>query len=578
MQTTEKQQEAFFTDPQIAGNYRLLRRLGQGAMGQVYLAEQIHVGNRPVALKVMKPECAANPQLVKRFETEAATAGRIQHRNVVTIYESRLTEQGNLYVAMEFVAGRTLRDELADRGALPINEVIEITNQICAGLHAAHKHGVVHRDIKPDNIMLLRAKREDDGLEELTVKVLDFGIARLAESQQESMHTAPGLILGTPAYLSPEQAAGAIGNKIDARADIYSLGMVVYEMLTGRVAFQSDSWLAVVRQQMYDPPPAPSRIGPGVPSNIEQVVMQALEKDRERRPQTALLFARDLGRAYAQCFAPTDELVARQRSQSAPISATRAMEAAPPPVNQSSSLAVNWKSISVLATLALILAAAAFWIFNRKPESSPDTPPTNSPASAVLPPSAPVDAIRRDVMTYRITRKQPFAGLRTLPLDLSAKSDERILFEFKLNAPGAVYLIAEQGDHSWRWLDASENGQASVFPAGRWIELPRDSWYVLDNRTGAEVFWLLCASRELNWSLAEAAAPAQLAVERGGRWQGSAAIEPATVDRLVNWLKTNGKEMNASGTLTGDEVQFSLWQEAELNRVSFHRIELKHTD
>lgn len=576
MQTQEQQQEAFFTDPQIVGNYRLLRRLGQGAMGQVYLAEQIQVGKRPVALKVMKPECAANPQLVKRFETEAATAGRIQHRNVVTIYESRLTDQRNLYVAMEFVPGRTLRDELADRGALPINEVIEITSQICAGLHAAHKHGVVHRDIKPDNIMLLRSKREDDGLEELTVKVLDFGIARLSESQQASMHTAPGLIIGTPAYLSPEQAAGAIGNQIDARADIYSLGMVVYEMLTGRVAFQSDSWLAVVRQQMYDPPPAPSRIGAGVPPNIEQVVMQALEKDRERRPQTALLFARDLGRAYAQCFAPTDELVARQRAQSAPIAAPSAPKSEQPPVKPAAPNTVNWKLASVLAALIMIAAALGFWKLNRQSNQSPvaeNTPAPSSPA-----PSASVSAIRRDVLTYRVTRKQPVAGLRTLPLDLSAKSDERILFEVKLKAPGALYLMAESGDHSWRWLDAAANGQAAIFPANQWIELPRDSWYVLDNRTGSEVFWLLYAPRELNWSLAEAAAPAQLALERGRRWEGTAAIEPTTVDRLLNWLKTNGGEMKVSGNQSGDEALFSLWQEAETNRVSFHRIELKHVD
>src|SRR5262249_171982 len=151
------------------------RRLGQGGMGEVYLAEQLHVGRRRVALKVLNRACSDSPSAVRRFENEAASAGLIHHPNVVTIYESNITRDGQMYVAMEYVEGRSLGELLDQQGPLPLERVVEITKQICAGLAAAHKLNIVHRDIKPDNIMLAQ---EDEGL---VVKVLDFGIARLLE-------------------------------------------------------------------------------------------------------------------------------------------------------------------------------------------------------------------------------------------------------------------------------------------------------------------------------------------------------------------------------------------------------------
>lgn len=594
MQMHEGQAESFLTDPQIADNYQILNRLGQGAMGQVYLAEQIHVGRRLVALKVLNRECAANPQLVKRFESEAATAGRIQHRNVVTIYESRLTSQGNLYVAMEYIAGRTLREELAERGALPLGEVIDIVKQACAGLNAAHKLGIVHRDVKPDNIMLIRGRSDEDDPHSdarLLVKVLDFGIARLSESQALSMHTAPGLIIGTPAYLSPEQAAGAIGNQIDARADIYSLGMVIYEMLTGRVAFQSDSWLAVVRQQLYDPPPAPSRIGTGIPPNVEQVVMQALEKDRERRPQTVSQFARDLEVAYGECLAATDSLGEKAPAPSLPVELPRpaipSTFQTPRPARESSQRSSpdtrpfverqkNWTARLALSVLALTIFGAVLWMAVKRNGPPPTTAISDSRTPAISPTLAPL--VRHDVMTYRITRKQAVDQLRTLPLDLRVHSEERVIFEFKLSQPGEIYLMAESGDHSWRWLDAAAEGKASVFPAGRWIETPRDSWYVLDDKAGTETFWVFYIPRETSWSLAETIAPAQSTIERGGKWDGTAVIYPPSAERVLRWFKNNAAEMKASGKLEGDQVQFSLWHQSEAARASFHRIELKHIE
>ncbi len=569
MPTKDEQQNSFLTDTQLTSNYKIIRRLGKGAMGQVYLAEQIHVGRRPVALKILNPECAANPQLVKRFESEAATAGRIHHRNVVTVYESRLTDQNHFYVAMEYVAGRTLREELAARGALPLGEVVEITKQICAGLGAAHKMGVVHRDIKPDNIMLVRSDEEA----ELTVKVLDFGIARLAESQFNTMQTAPGLIIGTPAYLSPEQAAGSIGNQIDARADIYSLGMVIYEMITGRVAFYSDSWLAIVRQQLYDPPPSPSQLVAGVQISpaIEQVVMRALEKDRERRQQTATQFAKELEQAYSEYIAPTDKLAPQSKGET-----TRLAKQKPSPVAAGTGQRTNWKLLVGLPSLLLILIAAGLWLFANREEQPVTATPTITVSPSPLPPTPSAPLVHLEVMNFRVTRKDQVDKLKTLPLDLTVKSGERISFEFKLAHPGAVYLMLENDDHSWRWLDAAFHGPAAISPADRWIVMPRDSWYVLDENAGLEKFWMLYVPRGSESSLAEMIASDEMTIERSGKWEGSAILKPDKAESISNWLKANAIELKAAGSQVGKEVIFNLWQDAELSKASFYRIELKH--
>ncbi|MFL6276622.1 MAG: bifunctional serine/threonine-protein kinase/formylglycine-generating enzyme family protein [Blastocatellia bacterium] len=291
---------------QITRDYHILSLLGKGGMGEVYLAEQLRVGRRRVALKVLSRACSEDPEIVKRFENEAASSGRIHHRNVVMIFESRASDDGQLYVAMEYVDGKTLRDEIQERGALPLDEVVEISKQICAGLSAAHRLGIVHRDIKPDNLMLMR---DDDGRR--VVKVLDFGIARLAESGTVQSRTASGIIMGTPYYMSPEQALGSTGDKIDARSDIYSLGMVVYQMLTGRVAFESDSWMGVMYKHLHEPPLQPRELRPelGWYEEFEQAVLRALEKDRDKRPQTVTEFADEMETTYRRAVAANPETV-----------------------------------------------------------------------------------------------------------------------------------------------------------------------------------------------------------------------------------------------------------------------------
>jgi len=287
--------QATETEAQLAAGlsrrFRIIRRLGEGGMGTVFLAEQIAVGHRPVALKVLLRKLLDNPDFLLRFQSEAASTGRIHHPNVVTIHESGQGDDGTPYIAMEFLEGESLRQALTRRGALPVPEVAEILQQAARGLNAAHRLGIIHRDLKPDNIFLTRG---DEG--ELIVKVVDFGIAKLRES---ATHTQTGMVLGTPAYMSFEQASGMRSDELDARSDIYSLGVVTYEMLTGRVPFQSDTPVGYLRKHLQDAPPPFRAAKPDLPAlpQLESVVMKALTKDRDQRYSSVLEFARQFGQA-----------------------------------------------------------------------------------------------------------------------------------------------------------------------------------------------------------------------------------------------------------------------------------------
>jgi len=312
----------------LSRRFRLVRQLGAGGMGAVFLAEQIAVGNRPVALKVLSRKLLDDPDFLLRFQNEAASTGRIHHVNVVTIYESGQADDGTPYIAMEFLEGESLRQALARRGALPVAEVAEILQQAARGLNAAHKLGIIHRDLKPDNIFLtypddaaaplvgahdavafaqdvgaglvpaLPVGNADAGraqgppLRPVVVKLVDFGIAKLRES---GAHTQTGMVLGTPAYMSFEQASGMRSDELDARSDIYSLGVVVYEMLNGRTPFHSDTPVGYLRMHMQEDPPPFRAVKPDLPAlpQLESVVMKALTKDRDQRYGSVLDFARE---------------------------------------------------------------------------------------------------------------------------------------------------------------------------------------------------------------------------------------------------------------------------------------------
>jgi serine/threonine-protein kinase len=337
----------------LSRRYRLVRRLGAGGMGTVFLARQIGVGNRPVALKVLNRKLLDDPQFLLRFQNEAGSTGLIRHPNVVSIYESAQADDGTPYIAMEFLEGESLRDILERRGALPVPEVAEILQQAARGLNAAHKLGIIHRDLKPDNIFLtypeddvgaglvpahpvgdadIRGHPRGAPLRPVVVKIVDFGIAKLRES---AMHTQTGMVLGTPAYMSYEQAYGMRSDELDARSDIYSLGVLVYEMLSGRVPFHSDTPAGFLRKHVMDQPPPFQAVAPGVavPPAVESAVMKALVKDRDQRYATALEFGREFGRAalapsqaVASDFGPTlkVESLDRERADQERLTAEKA--------------------------------------------------------------------------------------------------------------------------------------------------------------------------------------------------------------------------------------------------------------
>lgn len=275
------------TDPLIGlsldGRYRLDSVIGKGGMGTVYRATRLLIGDE-VAIKILHIGEETDPQLSERFRREARAAARLKHPNAVSIYDFGVSSNGLQFLVMDIVEGRSLREITKDQGALSLPLTVEITSQVCAALDEAHRHHIVHRDIKPDNIILNSTPAG------VTVKVLDFGIAKLRDDSASHL-TQTGSVMGTPHYMSPEQC---LGEELDHGADIYSMGIVIYEMLCGRVPFNSPFSTAVVVQHVNQAPPSLRNFNPTITPAVEAVVFRALEKAREKRPRTAGTLAREL--------------------------------------------------------------------------------------------------------------------------------------------------------------------------------------------------------------------------------------------------------------------------------------------
>ena len=271
----------------VGERYRIVSRIGVGGMGAVYRAEHTMM-RRDLAIKVLLSELGGREEFARRFEREAESASRLAHPNIITVTDFGRTPDGSLFLAMEFLAGDSLTS-LIDQGPLPRERALAIVRQILRALDHAHGAGVVHRDLKPDNIMLV----ERDGQRDV-VKILDFGIAKVTEptSGQEVL-TQAGVIFGTPEYLSPEQA---VGESVDARADLYATGVILYEMLAGRRPFESEDKVKIISMHLSHAPPRIREANPtvDVPFALEQVVLQALEKHRENRFANATAFLQAL--------------------------------------------------------------------------------------------------------------------------------------------------------------------------------------------------------------------------------------------------------------------------------------------
>src|SRR6266545_1860041 len=265
-------------DQVFDGRYRVVRKLGTGGMANVYLAEDQELGRR-VAIKILDERHAQDEQFVERFRREAKNAAGLSHPNIVSIYD-RGESEGAYYIAMEYLEGKTLKELLVARGPTPIRVAVDYTRQILAALAFAHRNSLVHRDIKPHNVIVAPDGR---------LKVTDFGIARSGSSQM----TEAGSIIGTAQYLSPEQARGA---PVSPSSDLYSVGIVLYETLTGTVPFTGDTPLEIAMKHLSTVPEPPSRIRPEVPHDLDSIVLRALAKRPEERYTRAEEMDADLAR------------------------------------------------------------------------------------------------------------------------------------------------------------------------------------------------------------------------------------------------------------------------------------------
>ena len=363
----------------IIGQYVVQHKLGEGGMGVVYLADQPSVGRQAV-IKMLHPELLRDPTVAPRFEVEARAASQLNHPHIITIYNYGAMEDGALYLAMEYCAGQSL-EHVLHKGALPPERGVRVGAMIADALAEAHRHGVVHRDLKPSNIMLEQKGRQRD-----FVKVLDFGIAKV-----EGLHmTKTGTMIGTPQYMSPEQLRG---EELDGRSDLYSLGVMIYEMVTGRLPFVSETIAGFMHKHLNEVPLPPAQVAPdrGIMPALEGVILRCLEKNPAGRFQDA----EELGNALEACLVPTAlPLISTTPPTAAPM-------ATPPRPSRTGMWLGIWGGILALVTVAVVAVvllrspstdqdgAAGKKLAWRDPGTSTDTDKPDKPAPAIQADAAP---------------------------------------------------------------------------------------------------------------------------------------------------------------------------------------------
>jgi serine/threonine-protein kinase len=379
------------TPLESVGRYVIRAELGRGTMGVVYRAYDPELG-RDVALKVIRPnlEDAEPRKYEQRFLNEARSAARLSHPAIVVVHDvGRDPVSGTLFMALELLRGRTLQAILGERGPLPWREALALVERVAEGLHHAHERGIVHRDVKPANVMVLESGEP---------KIMDFGIAKVEASQL----TAAGQLFGTPLYMSPEQVRAG---PVDGRSDLFSLGSVLYELLTGRRAFGSDSVHGIVLQVVQSDPRPPSSLVPGIPADVDRVVTRCLAKDPQRRYPNGRALAEEVRAVLSGApplaahlpEPPADgaATVVSSRIPKAPgPGAERPFPEAPPGTGKPGALA-GWRARVLLAAAALTLVVSAAYLARGRTAPAPRPSPASPSPSAVAtaPPATTLDRV-----------------------------------------------------------------------------------------------------------------------------------------------------------------------------------------
>ena len=454
---------------QYFGSYVILDHLGTGGMGQVYRARDSRL-DRTVALKILSPEVAADKRRMQRFRQEAKVASSLNHPNIVTIFE--FGETDNLtYLATEFVDGETLRDFLRGK-RLNIAEILDIGIQMLAALDAAHEANIIHRDMKPENVMI---RRRDH-----VVKVLDFGLAKLIAKRESlanlasnleaatELRTAPGLIMGTVNYMSPEQARA---RDVDARSDIWSTGIMIYEMVVGTKPFGGPTSAHTIVEILEKEPPPLTEVGPaGMPLELQRIVARSLAKHPDERYQTAKDMMLDLRNLKKRLELDAgSEQVTGKRPQSK-----------------------LWLAVALVAAIAIVAGVFAVNAWRNRQVARVDEPP-----QTVAP--APVER----TLTYSIT-VQKFKGNRPYqrPFDIAGEINFEAGYRIRLNVSspqsGYLYVLNEgppqpgsEPEYIAVFPSPTSNEGSEVVAANQTLKIPDRSWLKFDQEQGVEKLWLV---------------------------------------------------------------------------------------
>ncbi len=461
---------------QRIGHYQIMALLGSGGMGEVYLAKDTRLG-RKVALKLLPDYLTDDESRVRRFKQEARAASALNHPNILTIYEIEQAD-GRYFIATEFVEGETLRQRMQN-GRLKLGEAIEVAAQVARAISKAHETGIVHRDIKPENVML------DAGGQ---VKVLDFGLAKyiplsnardIEGSTIENAHTVPGMLMGTTAYMSPEQVRGLA---VDERTDIWSLGVVLYEMVAGRTPFNGQTRSDVLAAILEREPEPLAGQQFELPRELQRITGKALQKEREKRYQTI----KDLMLDMESLRQGLDAGESSRRAT--PLKAT------PEPASAVPSAGWSKSTIALVLTAALLLAAVALigmrmW---RSPVSEPAKP------SAASPVAEPERRLAYWLLVQKYRNGKPFQDPFRLGGEINFEKDYRVRLNLRSPQDGHLYILNDGPTESGQpssfvilFPSPTANNGLSLLSAGREIQIPERSWLQFDAEQGTEKIWLV---------------------------------------------------------------------------------------